>query len=98
MGRISPAERDAILLDYECAYISANGFDPDLRLLSDGNYLIGDIDTPDARFAIYEFPPMARTLWARAEQQYYEERTESLRSLIKRLMPVRFADMQKTQL
>ncbi len=99
MGKVSPAERDAILLDYECAYIAANGSEPYLRLLNNGRYAIGGIsrlheeDAYRRGFVIYEFPRMAKTLWDRAERQNLENRTDSLKSLINRLMPIKLSEV-----
>jgi hypothetical protein len=88
MGKVSQAERDRILLDYECAYIAANGMDPKLRLLSNGMYTLDALRTQHVEFNFWEFPLMARNLWERAEENFLIPRSDSLEDLIKRLMPI----------
>jgi hypothetical protein len=93
MGRVNQAERDAILLDYECAYIAANGMDPQLRLLSNGMYTLDTLKTQLVEFNFWEFPLMARNLWERAEEEVLKRRTDSFKDLIRRLMPIKLSEV-----
>jgi len=84
---------DAILLEYEEAFIAANGHDPELRKLENGQWKIDSIQTADASFFVFEFPWMTKTLWERAEYASGKQRTTALTILAKRLMPIRLADI-----
>lgn len=88
---IYPNEVDAILLEYECAYIDANGSDPLLHKISDNIYAIGDIGMAE-RIHIVEFPRMTRVLWERVANRNAKDHTGSVIALFNRLIPMKLSD------